>query len=265
MDFWKGIVVDIMDPLQSGRVRVRVFGHHTPNIDELPNSCLPWAMISISPNVGSNSGVGASPNGITLNSLVIGYFDDPYGQQPIIIGVLPRPHFKIEDEEKEIEDGFSGNDSNNLNGFLDLREEEELKNYPVTIKKIEYLPGKEVNIENNDPELYPREKYYEKMSPSIISSNIEGIEETLIETKRKILDKGGLLENYVQLAVYPTGKYEVVPNSIFPIGRKASFIAYNESNKYSSDRKSDFTNYAAVKETNRINSNNEKIYKENKP
>jgi len=257
IEFWKGIVVDIMDPLQAGRVRVRIFGHHNPNTNQLDNSCLPWAIVVLPPTVGSNSGVGASPNGLTINSLVIGYFDDPYGQQPIVFGVLPRPHFK---PNQEISDIFAEEGQKTINGFLDLREN--IAEYPVEIEQIEYLPGEEVNIVNKAPEFYPREEYIDKMSPSVINSNIEGIEKTLIEIKRKLIDDGGILEKSVKLAIYPTEKYEVSPNIRFPNIKKANFIQYDESNKYSSDIKSDFSNYRAIKEQNRINSNNEKIYEE---
>jgi len=256
-EFWKGIVVDIMDPLQAGRVRVRIFGQHNPDIQQLDNSCLPWAMVVVPTTIGSNSGVGGSPNGITINSLVIGYFDDPHGQQPIVFGVLPRPHF---DANNQIQSIFSDEEKNIINGFLDLREK--IDEYPVEIEQIEYLPGEEVNIINKAPEFYPREEYIDKMSPSVINSNIEGIEKTLIEIKRKSLEDGGVLEKKVKLAIYPTEKYEVTPNIQFPNKRKTNFIQYNESNKYSSDIKSDFSNYRAIKEQNRINSNNEEIYEE---
>lgn len=253
IEFWKGIVVDIMDPLQLGRLRVRIFSHHNPNPEELDNSCLPWAMVMVPVNIGSNSGVGGSPNGITINSLVIGYFDDLHGQQPIVIGVLPRPHFEANQQIKESKKSV-------LNGFLDLREE--IEDYPVEIEQIEYLPGQEVNITNKSPELYPREEYIDKISPSIINSNSEGIEKTLIEIKRKSLEEGGILEKKVKLAIYPTEKYEVTPNINFPNSQKANFIQYNENNKYSTDIKSTFLNYRAIKEKNRLNSNNEQIYEE---
>lgn len=262
MELWKGIVVDIMDPLQKGRVRVRILGHHTPNTIQLENSCLPWATVLVPVSFGHNTGIGISPNGITINTLVVGYFDDPYGQQPTIIGILPRPHLK---SDEEIFDGFSGQSSNVINGFLDPRNEEQLEDYPVEIKNIEYLPGEDVIIENLEPQKYPKEDYIDKVSTSIVVLNGDGIEETLIGTKRKTIENGGVLEEKVTLAVYPTKKYEVVPNSIFPIKRKAKFIEYDDDTKYSSDIKSDFSNYAAIQEKNRINSNNEEIYQEINP
>ena len=37
MVWWTGIVEDIIDPAQAGRVKVRIFGYHPPNETELPN------------------------------------------------------------------------------------------------------------------------------------------------------------------------------------------------------------------------------------
>ena len=40
-----GIVVNNLDPLQLGRVQVRIFGIHNRNHDAIQNSQLPWASV----------------------------------------------------------------------------------------------------------------------------------------------------------------------------------------------------------------------------
>ena len=40
-----GVVEDRIDPNFLGRVRVRCFGFHTDNREELPTEDLPWAMV----------------------------------------------------------------------------------------------------------------------------------------------------------------------------------------------------------------------------
>ena len=36
--WWMGIVEDRIDPAETGRVRVRIFGYHSPSLEELPTS-----------------------------------------------------------------------------------------------------------------------------------------------------------------------------------------------------------------------------------
>lgn len=83
MVWFIGIVEDINDPLQLGRVKVRCFGYHTDNKVELPTEALPWA-IHVKP---VTTGSYRSPTGIALNTTVLGVFaDGAVGQYPIILG-----------------------------------------------------------------------------------------------------------------------------------------------------------------------------------
>jgi len=42
-NWWYGVVEDVNDPAKLGRAKVRIFGHHTDNLAELPTKDLPWA------------------------------------------------------------------------------------------------------------------------------------------------------------------------------------------------------------------------------
>jgi len=83
-NWWYGVVEDTADPLQVGRCRVRIFGWHTDNLQELPTSELPWAAIMTS----TNTSKAFSPP--RLGDYVMGFFSDGMsGQSPVVMGVLP--------------------------------------------------------------------------------------------------------------------------------------------------------------------------------
>lgn len=82
-----GIVEDRHDPLRIGRVRVRCFGWHTSNKNDLPTDSLPWAQVLMPANSASTSGVGSSPTGLAEGSWVVGFFmDGRRAQTPMILG-----------------------------------------------------------------------------------------------------------------------------------------------------------------------------------
>jgi hypothetical protein len=82
--WWLGVVEDRSDPLGLGRVRVRMFGHHTDNLNELPTDALSWAIPCLAPN-------GTMTDGTPLiGDYAFGFFTDgASGQAPVIIGVFP--------------------------------------------------------------------------------------------------------------------------------------------------------------------------------
>ena len=82
-----GIVEDRQDPLRIGRVRVRCFGWHTSDENDLPTDSLPWAQVLMPANSASTSGVGTSPTGLAEGSWVVGFFmDGRRAQTPMILG-----------------------------------------------------------------------------------------------------------------------------------------------------------------------------------
>ena len=71
-----GVVEDRDDPLQLGRVRIRVLtgADNTQNTQELPTANLPWA-IPLLPIVSSSKNrVGLAPVGPEVGSTVFGFF-----------------------------------------------------------------------------------------------------------------------------------------------------------------------------------------------
>lgn len=87
--WFTGVVEDIMDPKQMGRVRVRCFGFHTDDRGELPTDRLPWATVLLPATSASMSRIGTSATGLLPGSWVVGFFrDGPSAQDPIILGSI---------------------------------------------------------------------------------------------------------------------------------------------------------------------------------
>ena len=79
-----GVVESMDDPMQVGRAKVRIFGWHDKNIDNLSTEELPWAYPLV-----PVTHAGYLPN-YRHGDWVMGFFlDSRLGQQPIIFGVLP--------------------------------------------------------------------------------------------------------------------------------------------------------------------------------
>jgi hypothetical protein len=80
-----GIVEDIKDPEQLGRARVRVINHHD---DSVKTEELDWAT-PIIPNSPAHQGVGTSPTGLVVGSMVVGFFlDGKTRAMPMIMGAF---------------------------------------------------------------------------------------------------------------------------------------------------------------------------------
>ena len=117
--WWMGIVEDRIDPAETGRVRVRIFGYHSPSTEELPTSELPYATIMNPVTSSSMNGIMEVPN-IVKGSTVVGFFTDPDQQVPVIMGTIagkPTERNFVEGEgftdpkqvyPKEPKDGYSG-------------------------------------------------------------------------------------------------------------------------------------------------------------
>ena len=88
-EFFTGVVEDVDDPLQLGRVRVRVIGQHSPNKSDIKTTDLPWASVLYPVTSASVSGIGSSPSGLVCGSWVMGIFRDPdFCQDLVVFGSL---------------------------------------------------------------------------------------------------------------------------------------------------------------------------------
>lgn len=105
-----GKVEDRQDPMELGRVRVRVYGMHTPDkvkdqFKGIPTEELFWAQPINDIHSASMSGVGRTPNGPVEGSLVFGFFlDGDLAQDPFILGTLAGIPVELPDTSKGFND-----------------------------------------------------------------------------------------------------------------------------------------------------------------
>ena len=81
---YTGVVEDNLDPLETGRVRVRIFGVHPDDIAAVPTSNLPWAEVERDTSFGLISGVGLS-SVLQNGTYVWVEFDDNDFNAPIVL------------------------------------------------------------------------------------------------------------------------------------------------------------------------------------
>jgi len=106
--WFTGVVEDINDPLEMGRVRVRCFGYHTADKSKIKTEDLPWASVLMPVTSASMAEVGQSATGLLQGSWVVGFFrDGTSAQDPIIMGSVPA-YTTIKNENDNI--GFSDPD-----------------------------------------------------------------------------------------------------------------------------------------------------------
>lgn len=110
--FYFGVVEARDDPLQLGRVRVRVLGIHTHDKSLLMTEDLPWAAVILPTTSGSLGGMGTSPTGMVEGTWVVVQYCDPDKQMPFVIGTLAGTHngevsidaFKLYDDQNNVVD-----------------------------------------------------------------------------------------------------------------------------------------------------------------
>ena len=91
--WWVGEVEDNEDPMEIGRVRVRILGWYTNFIsgttDNLPTNYLPWATVLQHTSQAGNDGQGESSGQLQPGAIVLGFFmDGEYAQMPMVLGVM---------------------------------------------------------------------------------------------------------------------------------------------------------------------------------
>ena len=77
------------EELYYGRVKVRIFGYHTANSQDIPDDKLPWAHVLIPPGEANGVGKIGKAHSYQGGETVIGFFlDGDDAQQPVIFGSL---------------------------------------------------------------------------------------------------------------------------------------------------------------------------------
>jgi len=87
--WFMGEVVDIMDPLESGRVKVQVFGKHSAE-GTVNKEKLPWAIVANSTDSASTSELGTLPHALVVGSQIVGFFvDGKANNVPMVLFSFP--------------------------------------------------------------------------------------------------------------------------------------------------------------------------------
>jgi hypothetical protein len=98
------VATNNLDPLQLGRVQVRIYGIHSRNVTEIPNDSLPWATVLQPTTSGGTSGIGMMPQ-ILPGAQVFGMFlDGKASQVPCILGVMPKIEIPSEQQLDKMQD-----------------------------------------------------------------------------------------------------------------------------------------------------------------
>ena len=85
-----GVVKDINDPIELGRIKVRIFGVHSENVGDISDGDLPWAQVAVPVTEGGSSGIGTNI-GIKPQAQVYGIFlDGKNSQLPLVLGSIPK-------------------------------------------------------------------------------------------------------------------------------------------------------------------------------
>ena len=90
MIWFTGVIEDIDDPEELGRVKVRCYGYHSAKTEDIPTEELPWAICIAPITSASMSGIGEGTTGILQGSWVIGFWRDGHAaQDPVVLGAIP--------------------------------------------------------------------------------------------------------------------------------------------------------------------------------
>lgn len=129
-NFFTGVVEDRNDPLQVGRVRVRIYGLHTDDKSLIGTPDLPWCDVLMPTSTASLSGLGLSPHGLVEGTTVMGMFRDESDMQDfVVMGSLfglPSDKWKIPNGDGDAAIGRSAD-----HGFNDPRRDSSGK--PATL------------------------------------------------------------------------------------------------------------------------------------
>ncbi len=100
--WFMGTVVNINDPLELGRIKVRIYGVHTHNPADIEDGDLPWAQVVIPVTEGGSSGIGTNI-GIKVQAQVYGIFLDGMDSQlPLVLGSVPKYERPVTRERLDI-------------------------------------------------------------------------------------------------------------------------------------------------------------------
>ena len=101
-----GQVENVVDIKNSGRVQVRIVGVHHKKGTVTKTEDLPWANVMLPVNVPFGTGQPSGSNNLKVGAWVIGFYLDPDGQKPLIIGSIASTQASTLKDVQDILPGF---------------------------------------------------------------------------------------------------------------------------------------------------------------
>lgn len=126
VNWWVGVVEDRDDPLQQGRVRVRVVGVHPfsriqGDFEGIPVEDLPWMSVLLPCTTASVGGVSGAITGMVPGSSVFGIWLDKYKTNGLVLGTYSGNQVNIPNPDEGFSDptgqypNYTGADGSALN------------------------------------------------------------------------------------------------------------------------------------------------------
>ena len=211
-----GRVISIQDPLEMGRVKVRIVGIHDSK--EIRDGDLPWAQVIIPVTEGGSSGLGAS-TGIKEQAQVFGVFlDGVHSQLPLVVGSMP----KFEADFASISNTYQPNIPSHLDPAVnknllpaDQVDEENLYG-DTNIEKATYTPDTTERLPiSEDTILVHRKKHTNTLYTInamniIIKMNNNGVLDKTYQLNWELYKNTILLSNDDELNKLPTKVYKII-------------------------------------------------------
>lgn len=148
-----------------GRVKVRIYGVHSGNTDDIPEKDLPWAQVLIPTTEGGASGIGKIPQ-LVSGAFVFGVFLDGISSQtPLILGSLPRTEFPSDTQ--------SGRQVSSSDEFK--YDQERLQNVVASSLKNDKLAEASVELRRQQAMKFFIDNGYELIYAAAITGALEGV------------------------------------------------------------------------------------------
>lgn len=161
-----GTVVNSHPPTGlEGRVKVRIYGVHSGNTDDIPEKDLPWAQVLIPTTEGGASGIGKISQ-LVSGAFVFGVFLDGISSQtPLILGSLSRIEFPSDTQ--------SGKQVSSSDEFK--YDQERLQNVVTYSLKNDNLAEASVGLRRQQAIKFFIDNGYELIYAAAITGALEGV------------------------------------------------------------------------------------------
>lgn len=211
-----GVVEDIEDPTQTGKVKVRVV-HPLLQAEQLSVDDLPWSVVLMPATSGSNQGVGTSPTWLSKGDQVFGMWLDESKNMSVIMGSW---HGLVgeEDEQK--------NDVNDLARGNNIIEKSQTGPEPETSYAAKYPHNKVISTarghvielddtpDNERIHIYHRNGTYIEIDNDKMIVKASGDSYFISDKKTTIYSQGDLLLESAKNLTLKAGKVVVDSSSV---------------------------------------------------